>query len=158
MAAPYMSGVPYTKLMQPHIPGDIRFEEPGHVGTSATVQSDKSSTHLLMITDWWKGNLNDVDDDNFIDTLPKRQKTSTYFHSPIEHQTIQEYYLTEPQAYDIHTPTEPHATNADDEPQSYSLYKSQSVHHMLTTLGHSHMLSEWLYNVQLHALEQLKRS
>lgn len=83
--------------MQPHVRGDIHFGDPSHAGTSAVVQSHKSTTRLLIIIDGREGHLSDIDDhddSDFVDILPKRQKTSTYFHSPAEEHTKHEYYPT----------------------------------------------------------------
>jgi hypothetical protein len=65
-----MSGVPYSKPEQPQVG---HFKDASHAGTSGT--------RLLMITDGRKGHSSDFDDDDddFVDTPPKRQRTSSYF-------------------------------------------------------------------------------
>lgn len=54
---------------------------------------------------------------NFIDTPPKRQKTSSYFHLPTEEHKTRECYPTEPEGHDIRTLTQLQNARANDEPQ-----------------------------------------
>ncbi|CAA2979620.1 Hypothetical predicted protein [Olea europaea subsp. europaea] len=88
--------------------------------TSVPIQSHTPRPRLLMITDGLKGHssyVEDDDDNDFVDTPPKRKKTLSHFHPPTEEHTAQEYYPTKPEGHDIYTSAQPQAGHTNDEPQ-----------------------------------------
>ncbi|CAA2982933.1 Hypothetical predicted protein [Olea europaea subsp. europaea] len=107
---PFMKGILYKKPLQPHVREDMPFGDTGDAGTSVPVQSHTPRPWLLMITDgckWHSSDVEDDDDNDFVDTPSKKKKTPTHFHLPTEEHATRKYYPTEPEGHDIHTSPQP---------------------------------------------------